>query len=296
MTFIPARWRQLVIGLLLGLAVLLAHAGWLDAAGGHYTERGFQRALVTFAVTRGLNGVISIVQGTEFSLEPGGVGVNLAPGQVLDPVNDLVERFSWLMLASTTSLGMQRLLLDIFITPLVTWLLTFFAVAAFVSLVRLRGSRAGIVLLRLTLVLIVLRFAAPVSAMLGEGGYALFLSERYETASQSLEQVTEQIRETGRVSPAGEQGVMDRARQFYDAIAEFDGAAYARRFEQVAETAALDVINLTVVFLAQTLVFPLLFLWGVWLLLRALMRAQFPGIHAPAGGHTDASPGAAPGQ
>jgi hypothetical protein len=31
----------------------------------------------------------------------------------LDPVNDLVERFSWVMMAATVSLGIQNVLLDI---------------------------------------------------------------------------------------------------------------------------------------------------------------------------------------
>ena len=82
-----------------------------------YAEREYQnlfeRALITFALARTLNGVISAVQGTELALQPAGVGVTLTPGEVLDPVNDLVERFSWIMLGATLSLGVQQVLLDI---------------------------------------------------------------------------------------------------------------------------------------------------------------------------------------
>ena len=95
------------------LLVALAFQGGMDSAGRSYTEQGFKRALVTYGIARGLNGVISVAQGTEVSLHPAGMGVTLTPGQILDPVNDLIERFSWIMLASSSSLGMQRMLIDI---------------------------------------------------------------------------------------------------------------------------------------------------------------------------------------
>ena len=32
--------------------------------------------------------------------------------KVLDPINDLAERFSWVMLVNTASLGIQRILME----------------------------------------------------------------------------------------------------------------------------------------------------------------------------------------
>ena len=68
---------------------------------------------MTFAIARTLDGVISVAQGTEVAVEPGGVGVNFALGQALDPINDLVERFSAAMLVATSSLALQNVLLRI---------------------------------------------------------------------------------------------------------------------------------------------------------------------------------------
>jgi len=64
-------------------------------------------------LARGFNAVVSVFQESEVQLEPAGVGVSLALGQALDPINDLVERFSWVMLASLTSLGIQKFLIEI---------------------------------------------------------------------------------------------------------------------------------------------------------------------------------------
>lgn len=89
--FTPREWA---LGLGLLLAALMAVTPFLDQRAGENYESLFQRALVTFALARTLNGVISAVQGTEVAIQPAGVGVTLTPGQMLDPVNDLVERFS----------------------------------------------------------------------------------------------------------------------------------------------------------------------------------------------------------
>ena len=105
--------RQWALGLGLLLAALMAVTPFLDQRAVDNYESLFQRALVTFALARTLNGVISAVQGTEVAIQPAGVGVTLTPGQMLDPVNDLVERFSWVMLGATISLGIQQVLLEV---------------------------------------------------------------------------------------------------------------------------------------------------------------------------------------
>lgn len=46
-----------------------------------------------------------MAQGTEVAVEPAGVGVIFTPGQILDPVNDLLEQFSNLMLAASVAFG-----------------------------------------------------------------------------------------------------------------------------------------------------------------------------------------------
>jgi hypothetical protein len=91
---------KLLLTVLYVLLVLVNQAGPLDDRSRDYTKQGFKRALVTFAVTRGLNGIISVAQGTEVAVEPAGIGLVFTPGQILDPVNDLIERFSWIVLAS----------------------------------------------------------------------------------------------------------------------------------------------------------------------------------------------------
>ncbi len=102
-----------LLSILLLLAVILSSVSSVDRVAEADHKALFQRALITFALARTLNGVISAVQGTEIALQPAGVGVTLTPGQILDPVNDLVERFSVIMLGATLSLGIQQVFLDV---------------------------------------------------------------------------------------------------------------------------------------------------------------------------------------
>lgn len=85
-----ARHRA-VLPLLLALA--LVACAWFapfDAPAAEKADAGLKRALVSFATARALNGVISVAQGTELTLQPAGVGATLAPGQLLDPGTNLV--------------------------------------------------------------------------------------------------------------------------------------------------------------------------------------------------------------
>ena len=94
------------------ILIVTAYTGAIDKTGMDYSEKTLTRSLIVFGIARGINGVISVAQGTEISFQPVGVGVNFTPGEILDPVNDLIERFSMVMLISSSSIGIQKVLLD----------------------------------------------------------------------------------------------------------------------------------------------------------------------------------------
>lgn len=84
----------------------------LDAWAARQVEAGLQRALTTFAAARALNAVLSAVQSVSVNVGVG-VGASVHPGAVLEPIDDLVEQFSALMLVATVSFAVQRVLLDV---------------------------------------------------------------------------------------------------------------------------------------------------------------------------------------
>ena len=191
------RFARLSIILLLMLMLALVLSGSLDRAGYEQTEAGFKRALLVFAVSRGLNGVISVAQGTEVAVEPVGIGVNFKPGEILDPINDLVERFAWVMLASSAFFGGQQVLLEVMASRLCT-LLTIAAVGVLLWTVLRPARRLGAGrrnLCRLALLLLILRLSVSLIAIGGEQLYQGFLEARFTESRHQLEQAASHIGE-----------------------------------------------------------------------------------------------------
>ena len=88
----------------------------LRVAGDEQLAAASNRALATFAIARAINGVISVIQETQIGFSVG-VSTTVAPGQLLDPLNDLIERFSTAALIAATALWAMRLLGDLLFTP-----------------------------------------------------------------------------------------------------------------------------------------------------------------------------------
>ena len=61
--------RQVVLAIGMAIIVLCSWLGPLDTPATEQVDAGLKRALVSFATTRALNGVISVVQGTEISAQ-----------------------------------------------------------------------------------------------------------------------------------------------------------------------------------------------------------------------------------
>ena len=269
----------LTVTVLIVLAIALS--GYVDSFGKRYTDENFSRALLTFGVARGLNAVISVAQGTEVAMEPAGVGVVFAPGQVLDPVNDLIERFSWIMLASTTSIGIQSLLLKALATDGVAVLISIVTAMSLTMLWWPRPLPATPRRLgnRLLLLLLVIRFAVPVMAVANEGFYKLFLEPEYRASSDQLAATRDRIgslnmqRSHADDGDTGQSNWYDSLRHNVDSMLDTMNVDRQVSSLQAAVTSLTEhTINLIVVFTVQTILFPLAFLWLVARLFRFLSR------------------------
>ena len=152
----------------------------IDTSSKRYVDKAFTRALITFGIAKTLNGVISVAQGTEIAIQPAGIGINLTPGQILDPVNDLIERFSWVMLASSTSLGIQKIFLTMSIWPAFNYIITGILIFGlfFIFYKKTKYVSLRIFILRLSLLLIALRFAVPITGIVNQSVYQVFLEKR----------------------------------------------------------------------------------------------------------------------
>lgn len=86
-------WRYFWLIALIGLPAL----GWwgiLDEFSSKDINASISSAGLIYGTARGINALVSLLQGTEFSIP----FLTFSIGEVLDPVNDLIERFSGIIL------------------------------------------------------------------------------------------------------------------------------------------------------------------------------------------------------
>ncbi len=250
------------------LAAALALSDTVDNTADTYAAEAFKRALVTFAVARGLNGVISVAQGTEVALEPGGVGVNFSVGQILDPINDLVEQFSSVMLVATTSLGLQNFLLEMTgwwgVTALLVLAVGFLLVSNWLPSI---SERARNIAVKMFLVLTFLRFVLPILIIGTQMVFSLFLEQQHDDATAVLQATSSEIEDFNReesspAEPSENTSLADRLGEMWEnSVAAVDVSGRIERLKSVASGASEEIINLIVIFFLQTIAFPIAFLW-----------------------------------
>lgn len=259
------------------LAAGIAFSGIVDDSAETYAADAFKRALVTFAVARTLNGVISLAQGTELALEPGGVGVNLGIGEILDPVNDLVEQFSTVMLVATSSLGLQNILLRIS-----SWwgISAALAAAGLLAVIviwwpRATTSRWVTIATRILLMMLVARFIVP-ALIIGTNVVSnQFLEPEQAAATSALETTSseiERLNEQVEVSIDPDQSMMDRlSASVRNALKSMDVEARLAKLKSTTANATEHVINLIVLFVLQTIILPIIFVWLIIELFKGLI-------------------------
>jgi len=250
------------------VALLLAATALLDAPARARSSSVLRTALVTFASARALDAAISLAQGTEIAIQPAGLGMTLSAGELLDPINDLVEQFSSLMLVASTSLGLQGLLL----AASAWWLLRALAVVALAARLTLlwrpdllSADRTRL-LQRLLVLLLLARFAMPVYA-LGTGWlFDRFLEPSRAEATAILDDAAAEVDSIEQLAEppadAGEQGWMGRVSAWFgETMENLDVQGRIAAFRDRVAAVAEQIVHLIVVFVLQTIVLPLAFLW-----------------------------------
>lgn len=269
--------RRAIASLLVALLVALSWSQALDRTALDDTGVTLQRALLTFAAARGLNAVISVAQGTELAVQPVGVGVTLTVGEVLDPLNDLVEQFSQLALLASVSLGTQMLLAEVVGNAWMSGLLSAAAGAYLIVLWWPGAGRLRPILLRVLTLAAFTRFLFVMVALVTAWIDQAVLAERQEASLSRLELTQQRIEELQENPPEtlpapvdSEVSLLERLNRFFDEHRQaLDIRAELDALTERVEDAIEEMVNLLVVFTVQTILVPVaalltaywLFLW-----------------------------------
>ncbi|MBC8238327.1 MAG: hypothetical protein H8E76_08900 [Helicobacteraceae bacterium] len=233
---------KIFLTIILVLISILSLVSELDNGALKIYDETFDRAIYSFALAKGLNAVISVLQSSEVNLSFF-VGATIGIGQILDPINDLVERFSAIMLLSSISLGVQHLLLIISKSVFVKILLIVFSVVSvlFIWIQKFHTSYALKMSMKLVLVLLVLRFGAVLFIYSNELLYNEVYAGEYNTSKDFI---------------YGYKSNLESLQQDQKRL-----AASLNKLESTSETFSNKVIKLITIFVVTTILFPLLFVW-----------------------------------
>ena len=270
----------LTITILLLLSLSLSFS--LDESALKLHDEAFDRAMVSFGLAKGLNAIISLIQGTEVSLAPAGLGVNFSVGEVLDPFNDMVERFSWVMLFASVSLGMQKLLL-ILSSKLFLQVALFLSALISLLYIWVKSMRQINILalsLKLFMLFVILRFGAIFFIYSSTILYDTVLEKEYHQSTTivaqtkvKLEDINSKSKEV--IDSNTDQGLLDALRSKSNEIAQsLNLSVKLKALELNIEEASRNIINLITIFLLQSLIMPLLFVWFFLLSMKWVFRVE----------------------
>lgn len=245
----------------------------VDDLADSYFEESIKAASITYASIRGVNAVVSVVKASELDLAPAGVGFTIAAGQILDPVDDMTERLSNVLVAAIASLGIQKIGFEI------SRILSFKAIAILLLFcipllwLQNRFSLLGLQwVLKICVLLLVLRFMLPVSALVSESFYQQVLQPKIESAEDKLSLVSSSYNEMRDIP-------LEESDGFFSSLtssASNKVTQTKQAFLQIVEHADAIISSLLslmtaylAIFVVQILLLPLLSLWLLLLIFKS---------------------------
>ncbi|MBT4162152.1 MAG: hypothetical protein HOC70_03285 [Gammaproteobacteria bacterium] len=250
--------QHLAAGVLLLLAVTLNWMPDLDLAAETYLSAAMTDNLIIYATARTLNGLISVIQSIQLSISVGaGMGVNL--GEILDPLNDLIERFSSFVLYALAGLGLQKLVLIATSSLVMKVVTTMALLTGFIVWVLFGTARHWAV--RLSVLVILVRFFFVIEVGTISVLDKLYFDHQKEQAHTALEIARDQLSDlrTSYMNAVTEGGFFSGSWNVASSLIGDDNQ------QGVTDLAAGAIVELIVIMLVRGMLLPLLF---VWLLIR----------------------------
>jgi hypothetical protein len=283
--------KKSAVTIVLGIVIAVSWLGFIDSQSAAYIDSALKQALVTYGVARGVNAVVSVLQ----TIHLFGLGV----GEVLDPINDLVERFSSVMELAIGSLFIQKILLEITSSLFFKFALTLSGGLLILALYVRTGINT-LMISRVFISLIFIRFSIAIVVLLNGLVSSAFVTDKIDADVAVVEQVeksapapeptaedvavqpapqteptpegsatagTETVQASepekkswfGRFVDKGKEVTAKAVAVVKEKAKKWDPKAMKEKIEKVVP----QMLNLMALFLLKTLILPLVFLYGL---------------------------------
>jgi len=262
----------------------------LDSRADAYFNEAITKAGVSYATCRVINATVSIIKESRLELEPAGVGLSLAVGQILDPINDMTERLSDVLVMAITSLGVQELTYELSLTLAPPAFALFLFVMSILlwfqndRIIRLQKATMSILL-----IVGIARFCLPLSSAANEFLHDNFFSGQIVDANNELALGVADLDKLKDISLPEHDGFMEaiensasflkqKSVHFKNAIA----VTVSNRGTIIENLLKLTFLYVGV-FLIQVIILPLLIFWILLKTINSLFYTNVPisVIHFP---------------
>lgn len=255
----------------------------LDSRADAYFNEAITKAGVSYATCRVINATVSIIKESRLELEPAGVGLSLAVGQILDPINDMTERLSDVLVMAITSLGVQELTYELSLTlapPVFALFLFVMSILLWFQndrIVRLQKATIGILL-----IVGIARFCLPISSIANEFLHDNFFADQIADANNELAVGVADLDKLKDISLPEYDGFMEavensasflkqKSIHFKDAIA----VTVSNRGTIIENLLRLTFLYVGV-FLIQVIILPLFIFWLLFKTINSLFYTKIP--------------------
>jgi len=266
------------------LIILLCGALWLSQQGliknitaplHDQIDATLRETAITFATVRAVNAIISLVQESAFGFSLG-INVSIAAGQVLDPLNDLIERFSELNLICLVALAIQKTLIDLGVMIGLTILVPLSATIGLIALWWTHGPKNLLNTLwyRLTIISLFALLALPLSIVATKAIDTLLLTHQISAANQRIQSISTDLNTAAPLDQTLKPLKEEAPESLWERLKR-NGQQAQEQIEQPAKIFQLieqiqsldmdsfveDIIVLCGLYLLRALLLPLLMLW-----------------------------------
>jgi len=182
--------KKIIVSIFLVFLIILAWSKTLDIKANDYNIETTKDVITTLAIARSINAALSVVQNSSLLLGVG-VQVDIAIGQVVNPINDFLDRFSWVLLFALISLGIQDVIISIAQTPLLNSLLTISIILVIISY--FRKYEFSDFVYKFMILLVFIRFSIPTIEILNGYIYETMMKQQIITIQEKNKKFNQEL-------------------------------------------------------------------------------------------------------
>ncbi len=246
-----------------------ANLPYIDSKTDQYFDNITKKSISAYAVTRGINAIVSVIKESNLSISPAGLGISIAAGQILDPLDDMTEKLADVLVLSIVSLGIQKISMEIgqlLSLQVIAFLLPLLILPLWVKngLINQLVSVAA----RIILILFILRFFLPSSMLINDFFYSEFMEENILETKEKLRVISESGGEISNFETITyDDGILDTLNSslFNMTLKMEQMKRLFNKFKNNLGDIISSLLDLTIyyamIFIIQVILIPLMILW-----------------------------------